>query len=149
MSDYIDNIDEIIKSFKKKGKDIIPALQRGLKDGMEDFSGKIQKEQMTGRPGLKTQTGTLKRSWFTQGSGSGLDYAVKLVTRSKYAAIHQFGGIIKAKNKPYLKFQIGGKWFQKKQITIPKRLHIYEEFKESGAKIIVEAMQNRLKRALI
>lgn len=35
--------------------------------------------------------------------------------------VHEFGAVIKAKNAPYLRFQINGKWFRKKQVTIPAR----------------------------
>lgn len=38
-----------------------------------------------------------------------------------YAAIHQFGGVIKPKNKPYLKFKSGGKWYSVKQVVMPAR----------------------------
>lgn len=38
-----------------------------------------------------------------------------------YAAIHQFGGTIKAKNKPYLKFKIGNNFVRVKQVKIPAR----------------------------
>ena len=43
-------------------------------------------------------------------------------TASKYAAIQNFGGTIKAKNKPMLKFFIPGVgWIAKKEVTIPAR----------------------------
>jgi len=42
-------------------------------------------------------------------------------TNVKYAAIHQFGGVIKAKTHKYLKFKIGDRWAQKKQVIIPAR----------------------------
>ena len=38
-----------------------------------------------------------------------------------YAAIHEFGGIIKPKNAKYLVFQINGKWIRTKKVTMPKR----------------------------
>lgn len=38
-----------------------------------------------------------------------------------YAAIHQFGGVIKPKSKPLLRFRAGGRWFSAKQVTIPAR----------------------------
>ena len=42
-------------------------------------------------------------------------------TNTIYAAIHNFGGTIKAKNKPFLKFQIDGQWKQVKSVDMPKR----------------------------
>jgi len=38
-----------------------------------------------------------------------------------YAAIHQFGGKIEAKNAKALKFRIGGEWVSRKSVTIPAR----------------------------
>jgi phage gpG-like protein len=38
-----------------------------------------------------------------------------------YAAIHEYGGVIKAKSGKFLVFQIDGKWIRTKQVTIPKR----------------------------
>ncbi|MFC0309465.1 phage virion morphogenesis protein [Gallibacterium trehalosifermentans] len=50
----------------------------------------------------------------------GNDYAM-VGTNLPYAALHHFGGTITAKRAPYLKFKVGDKWVQKKQVTIPAR----------------------------
>lgn len=42
-------------------------------------------------------------------------------TNTEYAAIHQFGGVIRAKSAKALHFQIGGAWVMKKSVTIPAR----------------------------
>lgn len=43
-------------------------------------------------------------------------------TNVLYAPLHHFGGVIAPKNKPFLAFQINGKWvYTKKPITIPAR----------------------------
>jgi len=44
-----------------------------------------------------------------------------LTNATKYAAIHQFGGVIKPSSKPALRFQSGGHWWSAKQVTIPAR----------------------------
>lgn len=38
-----------------------------------------------------------------------------------YAAIHQFGGVIRAEGRKALRFKINGKWVMRKQVTIPAR----------------------------
>jgi phage gpG-like protein len=38
-----------------------------------------------------------------------------------YAAIHEFGGVIRPKKAKFLSFQIDGKWIRTKQVTMPKR----------------------------
>lgn len=38
-----------------------------------------------------------------------------------YAAIHEFGGTIRAKRGPFLVFRIGKNWISKKSVVIPSR----------------------------
>jgi phage gpG-like protein len=38
-----------------------------------------------------------------------------------YAAIHEYGGIIRPKNAKFLVFQINGRWIRTTKVTIPKR----------------------------
>jgi len=51
-----------------------------------------------------------------------------------YAAIHQFGGTIKAKNAKNLKFKVNGQWVSKKQVVIPARPYMLIQ-KEDEARI--------------
>ena len=45
-------------------------------------------------------------------------------TDKHYAAIHQFGGTVKAKNKPYLVFKVGDGFRRVKQVNIPARPYL-------------------------
>lgn len=47
-----------------------------------------------------------------------------------YAKIHETGGVIRAKNFPYLKFRIDGHWFSKREVTIPARRPMGQSFDE-------------------
>ena len=71
---------------------------------------------------------------------------VEVGTNVIYAAIHQFGGKIKAKKKNFLKFNINGKWSQKKVVVIPKRefIGISGDDKED----IINIFKNTLKGTL-
>jgi phage gpG-like protein len=40
---------------------------------------------------------------------------------TRYAAIHQFGGVIRPKNAKVLRFFSNGKWYSVKKVTIPAR----------------------------
>jgi len=42
-------------------------------------------------------------------------------TNVVYAAIQQFGGTVKARKSKYLKFKIGSRWVQKREVSIPAR----------------------------
>jgi len=41
-----------------------------------------------------------------------------------YAKIHEFGGVIEARKKPFLAFQIDGKWIFTKKVVIPARPYL-------------------------
>lgn len=47
--------------------------------------------------------------------------AVEVGSNRIYAAIHQLGGIIRAKNVKNLRFRIGERWITKPSVTIPAR----------------------------
>lgn len=47
---------------------------------------------------------------------------------------HEFGGVIKAKNAPYLKFKIDGHWVQVKQVTQPPHPHFRPVLDANGQK---------------
>ncbi len=52
-----------------------------------------------------------------------------------YAAIHEYGGTIKAKNAPYLVFKLGPFWYKKKQVTIPARPYLNPALKDAQPEI--------------
>ena len=56
-------------------------------------------------------------------TASGSHFA-RIGTNKPYAAIHQFGGTIEAKNKPYLVFKAGGSFHSVKQVNIPDRPYL-------------------------
>lgn len=85
----------------------------------EGRPAKWQKSKRASSQGGQTLTDTarLRRSI----TSKAFTDRAEIGTNVKYAAIHQFGGVIKAKSSKYLKFRIGGQWAQKKQVTIPAR----------------------------
>lgn len=72
---------------------------------------------------------------------------VEVGTNVKYAAIHQFGGKIKAKKKKFLKFAVNGKWAQKKVVTIPARPYIgfSQDDREDIKALFKQALKGTLK----
>lgn len=67
---------------------------------------------------------------------------VEVGTNKEYAAIHQFGGTIRAKGGGLLRFQIGDQWISKKSIKMPARpyLGINEEDMREITHIIEDAV---------
>jgi len=41
--------------------------------------------------------------------------------RVKYARIHEYGGVIRPRRKPFLFFKIGGQWIRTLKVTMPAR----------------------------
>lgn len=64
-----------------------------------------------------------------------------------YAAIHEFGGVIKAKVAPYLVFQIDGKWIRTKSVIIPARPYLRPAVDEHLGDI-KEAIEATLARSM-
>lgn len=134
MSDTVtlkSNVDTIINKLKNKDKRALAATEQGMVVGMRLFESRMIREQMSGRKsadfGLKRQTGTLARSWFTTTEHTGKNFIVAWATRVKYAIYHQ---------KPPGNENIAS--------NIPKRLHLLEAFKKRGLQIISREVSRRL-----
>lgn len=67
-----------------------------------------------------------------------------------YAYIQHEGGVITAKNKKTLTFNIGGKWYSKKSVTIKPTKYLersLQENEEKIYKIIDESLTRAIKKA--
>ncbi len=61
------------------------------------FIGTVQRQQMSGQSGdryLNVRTGNLRRSWFAKTSVIAGALKTEAYTNVKYAAIHEYGGVI-------------------------------------------------------
>lgn len=123
----INNETEILAALKtlEQGFTSRLPLMRRLSGTM--YSAVMQNFDAGGRPawqGLKfrqgkplNDTGHLRSSI----SESATPDDAIVGTNAKHAAIHHFGGIIKAKNAPYLMIPVGNGFRRVKQVTIPAR----------------------------
>jgi len=75
---------------------------------------------------------------------AGKDYA-RVGTNKIYAAIHQFGGVIRPKGSGHLAFALGGSFVKAKSVTIPARpfLTIEKEDEEMVRDIIFHYLQKK------
>lgn len=81
------------------------------------FRPKAWPPKRDGSPSILQQSTTLVKSfWLAVGP-----HHATVSNATPYAAIHQFGGVIRAKNKPVLRFRSGGRWWSKKEVKIPAR----------------------------
>ena len=91
------------------------------------------------------KTGTYRRSIHPEGPFTDIDGTTYCLagTDNVAAKQHEFGGVIKAKNGPYLKFKIDGKWVQVPFVTQPAHPHFYpalDENREKYKQMMAEAM---------
>lgn len=74
-------------------------------------------------------------------------------TDVEYAAIHEFGGVIRPKNEGrYLVFEVGGEFRMMRQVEIPKRPYMSRAFKENQKRVgrmvqshVIKALKGTLK----
>jgi len=103
MEILVEGLDEIIDRFSGiKYFDNILIEKAGPL--LEEFKDKIQQEQLSGRPGLNIQSGTLFES-FNVEIDNGMPLGFILGTDVEYAEVHQYDNGV-----------------------MPKRLNIIEEF---------------------
>lgn len=104
-------------------EDINNALAEALRTGTQERfengtapDGRAWPRTIRGGQTL-VRTAALKNSVNTRANAQGAEVGTNLI----YAATHQFGAAgrtIRARKKPFLKFQIGGRWIRKKQVTV-------------------------------
>ena len=89
------------------------------------------------------KTGTLMRGITTEAVS---DYEVKIgvdLGTVPYARIHEFGGVIKPKNGPFLVFEIGGQVVRARSVTMPARPYLRPALAENR-----EAVRKEVRDAL-
>lgn len=138
--------------FRGLSANMKPALRRAVRASLLLLRRSIQ-EKLSGRV-LRVGTGDLKGSVSTE-MFPGNELGGRVGPNKVYAAIHEFGGIIRAKRAKYLHFRIhtstrirskSGKkrlktgvreysWAKVKQVTIPARPYVEPSFKENVSRI--------------
>lgn len=135
-------VDAAIKRLEKTVGDSTVITQAIQAEMTTDVQFHFEKEEgETGAPWKKSRraieqsgrslqdTGALRNSIIARTANSIREVTKKsatIGTNLKYARIHNEGGVIKPKTKPWLKFQIPGVgWRTVKQVTIPKREYMW------------------------
>lgn len=93
-------------------------------------------------PGILKESGELQRTIRSGVQGHSIVIGSDLV----YSAIHQFGGIIRAKNAPALFFVMGGKKFLRKSVTIPARPYL--GFSTQDREVLVTHLSEFFRKAV-
>jgi len=63
-------------------------------------------------------SGNLRNGWHIASASA---TEVTVAPTAFYAAVHNSGKLIRAKNVPYLRFKVGGRWVRRKWVRIPIR----------------------------
>jgi phage gpG-like protein len=118
-------LDINIKIDTKDIDKLLPNIKEGIYKGMKlaMLHAEAQSKKRFNTPNnLHVRTGRLRNSIIGQVTQSGDTYTGSLGTNVIYGPIHENGGVIRAKNAPYLKFQLpNGQWISKKEVSIPSR----------------------------
>ena len=86
------NANEVANWLRRIGEEaMVQGALKGMRSASLRFIGDIQKNQMTGRPGLNVRTGTLRRSWFERTRIEGKDIVTTVATATRYARVHEYG----------------------------------------------------------
>jgi len=93
-------------------------------------------------PGILNETGELRRTITSSVEGHSIVIGSPLV----YSTIHQFGGVIRAKNAPALFFVMGGKKFLRQSVTIPARPYL--GFSSEDREVIVSKLSEFFRKAV-
>jgi len=99
-------------------------LRKGFAQGRDPY-GVPWKPTGRSNPTLR-DSGALERSFIPSNPGDANGFELRSL--SIYARIHQSGGIIRPRNKKFLRFRgSGGGWVSAKSVTIPKRRMIPDD----------------------
>ncbi|MDE2101877.1 MAG: phage virion morphogenesis protein [Patescibacteria group bacterium] len=130
------NANEIVAYIRVLDPRLRASLVRGVEEASRiDLQTTIRADKLSGQV-LKVRTGTLRSSIQVRMNDSVDEIRGDVFTNLIYAKVHEYGKTITAKNVPFLKFQVDGRWVQKRQVTIPARPYMAPALREQAPAII-------------
>lgn len=120
-------------------------------DKAVDPEGKPWKALNPAYAALKRGPGILREAGMRGGLEGSITFqvsgtSVEVGSNKVYAAVHQFGAVIKAKNAKALVFRMGSSLVRVKSVTIPARPYL--GFSEADRVTVLEAIDVAIKRTL-
>jgi len=128
------------------------ALMEAVKDGGLVIKQNAMLNASRGRPGLAIDSGDLTNSIIVEeAEKTATSASVNVGTGVEYAAIHEFGGIIKARVKKALHFVVNGQYRFAKAVVIPARPYLrpaVDEHKPEIQTAIEASLRASMEKAL-
>jgi len=112
--------EEFKRGMEKTAKDLPGGVYAGVRNACLLVEVRAKTHHLAGVT-LKARTHRLQRSVKTIVRRIGTVVSGRVGSPVVYAAIHEYGGIIRPKNAKYLVFKIEGKWIRTKKVTMPAR----------------------------
>ena len=112
--------DDFRRGMEKTAKELPGRIYKAMVQACSLVETRAKTHHLAGAT-LKPRTHQFQRSVKSIVRRSGGTISGRVGSPVVYAAIHEYGGIIKPKNAKYLVFQIDGKWIRTKKVTMPKR----------------------------
>lgn len=113
MAEKIKGMDNLLKAFGNLAIEIDKSQEKAIKLAANAYKNDVQKL-------APFKTGTYRRSIHVEMVAKDKALVGTGLPQSK---ILEYGGVIKAKNGPYLKFKVGGHWVQVKQVQRTAQPH--------------------------
>jgi len=115
-----DGLDDFRRGMDKTGKAMPGRIYKAMVQACSLVETRAKTHHLAGAT-LKARTHYLQRSVKSRVTQLGNKISGRVGSPVVYAAIHEYGGIIRPKNAKYLVFQIDSKWIRTKKVTMPKR----------------------------
>jgi len=129
-----DGMDEFREGMKRTANAMPGNIYRAVVESCALVERRAKTHHLAGAT-LKYHTHRLQQSVKTSVNTTGNTVVGRVGSPVVYAAIHEYGGIIRPKKAKYLTFQIAGKWIRARSVTIPKREWLLKSVQDVQAQI--------------
>jgi phage gpG-like protein len=130
----VTGLDKIKKRYKNGAEVVNREIGLGLARALRLVQG-AAKMHLTGGNPLWVRSGRLRQSVNVKVNREGKGWRGKVGTNVIYGPVHEFGKIIKAKGKGWLRFPGKEGWATVKKVTIPRRPWLGPAFRETKKKV--------------
>lgn len=126
--------DEAVAGIRKTANELPGMILQAMVEACSLVETRAKTHHLAGAT-LQARSHRLQQSVKMDVKQAGTKITGRVGSPVVYAAIHEFGGIIRPKNAKYLVFQIDGRFIRARQVTMPKREWLLKSFQDVQGKI--------------